>query len=242
MISLIHGCFEKTDISSDVNLIIADPPDNCGKSYVGVNDSIPDEEYRILIGIWLRKCCELSTEAPVFFIPAEKWMPEVEMYIRKYDIRLVQRIIWHFTFGQHHTRRYGLCFRPIYWLNNDTIYPSNIRIPSARETKYNDKRHKVGGKMPENVWTFSRICGTFKEKRKWHECQLPEQMIERIVLGHSCEEDVVFDPFVGSGTTVLVSASHRRNVIGLDASEHYLHKIQEECIDRFGSGTDIKIS
>lgn len=54
------------------------------------------------------------------------------------------------------------CVRPVYWLNDRRIYPERIRIPSDRQVKYHDDRAKAGGKMPDNLWAFSRSCGTFR--------------------------------------------------------------------------------
>ena len=233
MLELINHKFEALDMSGlgFIDLVIADPPDNCGKNYVGVDDNIDDTTYQVLFRRWIKKCCDCCN-GPVFFIPAEKYIPLIEEMIFSKQIKLIQRIIWYYTFGQHHAKRYGSCFRPIYWLNNDTIYPDQIKIPSARQEKYKDKRAKGGGKMPENVWSYSRICGTFKERRKWHECQLPEQMIKRIILGHSKEGDTVLDPFIGSGTTAIVAAETNRNCIGVDASGEYISNIRQELRSR----------
>ena len=227
MIHLFHQRFEQFKPDFRADLVIADPPDNLNKPYKDVSDLLPDNDYRRLLKEWLRKCCEMCDGA-VFFTFNEKWIPEIEDAIREKNIMLVQRLMWFYTFGQHHTRRYGSCFRPVYWLNRNVFYPNAVRVQSARQIKYSDKRGKPGGKLPENVWTFSRICGTFKERRKWHECQLPEKMIERIINGHSREGEIVFDPFIGSGTTAIVAKRLKRDCIGIDASEYYIQKAQEE--------------
>lgn len=84
------------------------------------------------------------------------------------------------------------------------------------------------------MWRFSRICGTFREKRRWHVCQMPELLLERIIRGHSKRGDTICDPFVGSGTTVYVADRLGRSVIGLDQSQLYLDKIAEELANRRG--------
>jgi len=226
---LMCGKFEELDLTEigPVDLCIADPPDNVGKGYDGYQDRLPKTEYQRLIKKWLRRCCEV-TNGPVFFTFAEQWIPDVEDAIREYGLRLIQRCWWFYSFGQCSRRRYTPCIRPVYWLNDGRISPSQIRVPSARQVKYSDRRAKAGGKMPDNLWEFSRVCGTFRERRKWHCCQLPEQMIERIILGHSDPGDTVLDPFVGSGTTVYCCNRLDRHVVGIDQSQHYLDKIREE--------------
>lgn len=226
---LICGKFEELDLSAigHVDLCIADPPDNAGKGYDGYTDRLPKTEYRRLIREWLRRCCDI-TRGPVFFTFAERWIPDVEDAIREHSLRVIQRCWWYYTFGQAAKARYSPCVRPVYWLNDKRIFPERIRVPSARQVKYNDRRAKDGGKIPDNLWEFSRVCGTFREKRKWHPCQLPEQMIERVILGHSNPGDTVLDAFVGSGTAVYCCDRLGRHVVGIDQSRHYLDMISEE--------------
>ena len=53
---------------------------------------------------------------------------------------------------------------------------------------------------------MSRVCGTFKEREGWHGCQMPIGVLNRIISASSNENDVVLDPFNGSGTTVVAAA------------------------------------
>ncbi len=229
MIKLLHGYFENTDQSlislndKKPDLVIADPPDNIGMPYCGVSDKVSKAEFSEKIKKWVKLCCDL-TEGPVFFIPAEQYIPEVEDAIREYGLKKIQRIIWQYSFGQNHCKRYGACFRPVYWLNSGIIYPDEIRVPSARQTKYGDKRANPKGKLPPNVWDIPRVCGTWKERRD-HPAQLPEMLVRRIVLGHSRRGDLVFDPFLGSGTTAIVSDKNERHCVGIDASKKYLQNM-----------------
>jgi site-specific DNA-methyltransferase (adenine-specific) len=102
-----------------------------------------------------------------------------------------------------------------------------VRIPSARQTTYADIRANPIGKLPDDVWSFSRVCGTFNERVQWHPCQMPERILERIVKVSSNPGDVVLDPFSGSGTTSVVAAQLGRQYIGTDLSAEYvIHSTQ----------------
>lgn len=234
-IQLICNKFEKVKSynTPKFNLTFMDQPDNCKLGYEGYNDNLSIAEYKSLLDIWLCFACEL-TDGPVFISFAPNWTYEIEDAIYKNKIKLIQRLYWHWTFGQNRKDRYVPSLRPIYWLNKGTIYPDNIKVPSARQIKYGDKRAKAGGRLPDNVWNFNRVCGTFKEKRKWHITQHPEALIKRIILGHSKEGDLVFDPFVGSGTTAYQAYENNRNFIGMDISEFYINKIKEEFLIKYG--------
>lgn len=225
MINLFCAKFEEFDIQS-CDLIIADPPDNINIKYQNYNDNLPKKEYENLMRIWLEKS-KNTCKGPIFWIFNEKHTRLIENLIYELDIPLIQRIYWYFLFGQNQRKKYAPCTRPIYWLNSPFFLPENIKVPSVRQ-KMGDKRAKSGGKIPDNVWTFSRVCGTFNERRKWHQCQLPEALVERIVLGHSNPDGIVFDPFVGSGTTARVCQKYNKNCIGLDVSGYYLGEIKSE--------------
>lgn len=204
-----------------------DPPDNEKRKYNGYNDNLPVKKYIELLECWTRKAC-VVTSGPVFISIAERWVGEMEYIIKNNDLKLVQRIYWHYTFGQANKTRYTPSIRPIYWLNNGIIYDKKIRIPSDRILKYGDKRANPLGKLPDNLWEYSRVCGTFKERRKFHPTQHPESLIERIILGHSQEEDTVLDPFMGSGTTAIVCRRHNRNCVGIDVSNFYIEEVKKE--------------
>ncbi len=230
MIKLIHGKFElisPEDIGK-IDLIIADPPDNIGLKYEGFKDRQTPKEYEDNILLWLSKMIHI-TRGPIFFTFNEKWTNLIERSIENLGIPIIQRLQWHYNFGQDQTGRgrYGLCYRPIYWLNSDYVCPEKIKVASARQTKYNDKRASKGGKMPSNVWEFPRVCGTFRERRKHCPTQLPEALVDRIVQGHCIPNGRVLDPFIGSGTTPIVCQRLGLNCVGIDISGPYVKKTAE---------------
>ena len=233
-LKLIRGRFEDITAKSldRPKLTILDPPYNIDQNYHDYQDKIPDEEYEKKLEQWIKIACDI-TDGPVFLIIGEKWIGSTEAIIQRNQIPLIRRIVWFYTFGQNQKKSYASCFTPIYWLNNPTIYPKEIYIPSARQEKYGDTRANENGKMPPNVWEYPRICGTFKERRKFCPNQLPEAMVQRIVVGHSKIGDLVLDPFLGSGTTALVcQALGDRKCIGIDMSQHYLDMIKKELKKR----------
>lgn len=230
MIRLIHGDFSDIPNSTigPVDLIVSDPPDNIGLKYDGFVDKQHPYDYENNIWIWLTKMAEI-TNGPIFITFNEKWTRTVENAIKSIGLPLIQRLQWHYTFGQDQTSKgkYALCYRPLYWLNSDYVRPDQIKVPSARQTKYKDKRASKNGKMPENVWEFSRICGTFKEKRKHCPTQLPEDLVNRIVSGHCKPNGRVLDPFAGSGTVEIVCQRLGLDCVGIEISEPCIAKTAE---------------
>jgi site-specific DNA-methyltransferase (adenine-specific) len=77
----------------------------------------------------------------------------------------------------------------------------------------------------EDTWYFPRICGTFKERSGWHGCQMPEQLLGRIIRASSREGETVIDPFAGSGTTLAVAKKLGRSFLGMELSEDYADRV-----------------
>ena len=126
--------------------------------------------------------------------------------------------------------------------------PDN-RIPSARMLVYNDKRGNPKGRLPDDTWIippnveqtfalrpqdmedcfqpdesdwyFPRVAGTFKERAGFHGCQMPEQLLGRIIRTCSEEGETVMDPFSGSASTLIVAKKLQRNFVGFELSEEY---------------------
>ena len=74
----------------------------------------------------------------------------------------------------------------------------------------------------ENTWYFPRVAGTFKERAGFHGCQMPEQLLGRIIRTCSNPGDVVLDPFSGSATTLAVAKKLARQYMGFDVSSDYV--------------------
>jgi site-specific DNA-methyltransferase (adenine-specific) len=130
-----------------------------------------------------------------------------------------------------------------------------IRVPSARALVYADKRANPAGRLPDDTWMvrpaaddswvlrpqdlpdgfqptddtwyYARVAGTFKERQGFHGCQMPEQLLGRIVRVSSNPGDIVLDPFAGSGTTLAVAKKLGRRWVGCELSEEYTRAATE---------------
>jgi site-specific DNA-methyltransferase (adenine-specific) len=78
-----------------------------------------------------------------------------------------------------------------------------------------------------DTWYYSRVCGTFNERQGWHGCQMPEQLLGRIIKACSNEGDLVLDPFSGSGTTLVVAKKLDRRFIGFELSDDYVKQARQ---------------
>lgn len=210
------------------DLIFADPPFNIGYRYDVYNDRKKYDEYYDWTKQWMGICVEkaLKPTGSFWIAIGDEYAAEVRIIARQLGLTLRNWVIWHYTFGQATRRKFARSHTHLLYFVKDpkhfTFNDMAVRIPSARQTTYADKRANPAGKVPDDVWTFPRVCGTFNERVGWHPCQMPEKLLERIILACSNEGDLILDPFSGSGTTCLVAAKLGRRYIGIDISEKYV--------------------
>lgn len=213
--------------AASVDLVFADPPFNIGYVYDNYNDDRPNREYVDWTRAWMAACRRVLTASGSFYIAiGDDFAADVRIIGRDLGLHLRNWIIWHYTFGQATKTMFGRSHTHIFYFSkHPTQFTFNehlLRFPSARHTEYQDLRANPRGRLPDDVWTeFPRVCGTFRERAGFHGCQMPEALLQRIVMASSNPGDVVLDPFVGSGTTVVAAKRLGRRYIGIDVSPEY---------------------
>lgn len=204
------NCLEVMPGLAPADVVFADPPDNLGMKYNGFVDRWESKDKYIDFLGQIQRWGVLRGH--VFWLSFYyKYMVDVlgrlenaqEVLGKHLDSRL---FIWYYTFGQQQKKDFKNCFRPIIRVSrkNHGWNMEDVKVPSARQTKYNDKRAVEGGCIPGDVWEFPRVCGTFKERRKWSPNQHPEALMERVVKSSCPPGGTVIDMFGGSFTTARV--------------------------------------
>ncbi len=216
------------------DLIFADPPFNIGYKYDVYEDRKAYDDYYQWTHDWMAACMKALKPTGSFWIAiGDDYAAEVRVIGRKLGLNLRNWVIWHYTFGQATKYKFARSHTHLFYFTKTTdrkevtFNDMDIRIPSARQTTYADSRANPKGKIPDDVWSFSRVCGTFHERVKWHPCQMPEKVLERIIKVSSNPGDLVVDPFSGSGTTLVVAANLKRDYFGTDISKDYVKKSKE---------------
>mgnify|MGYP003091688322 FL=1 len=90
----------------------------------------------------------------------------------------------------------------------------------------NKGRCLFNGKRITDVWYFDRVSGN----KQVHQNQKPVDLLEQCILKHSNENDIVLDPFMGSGSTGVAGLRLNRNFIGIEIDEKY-YQIAKERIE-----------
>ena len=227
------------------DLIFADPPFNIGYKYDKYYDKLKKKNYIAWTKEWMGVSKKVLKPHGSFYIAiGDEYAAHVKIIADELGLFMRNWIIWHYTFGQQMKNKFARAHTHIFYLVNDkknfTFNDLAVRVPSDRQLLYNDKRANPVGKMPDDVWNgFPRVCGTFKERLGWHPCQMPENLLKRIIAASSNPGDCVLDPFCGSGTTAAAALQLDRHYIGVEISEQYVEKAKKRLAElkkpRYGS-------
>ncbi len=215
------------------DLVFADPPFNIGYKYDKYYDKRKKENYIAWTKQWMTLCRDVLKPHGSFYIAiGDDYAANVKVIADEIGLTMRNWIIWHYTFGQQTKSKFARAHTHIFYFVKDsknfTFNDHAVRVPSDRQLLYNDRRANPLGKIPDDVWnTDSRVCGTFNERVQWHPCQMPENLLKRIIAASSNEADCVMDPFSGSATTAAAALQMGRNYVGIEVSENYAEQSRQ---------------
>ena len=218
------------------NLIITSPPYNIGKAYEQV---MPINDYVTWTGRWTSESCRLLADngallLNVGYVPVEgkgRAIPLPYLLWDKIPLFLNQEIVWNYSAGVACKNYLSPRNEKLLWyvkdaadyvFNLDAIRDQNIKYPNSK--RHGKPRVNTLGKNPSDVWEIAKVTTGEKRaaaERTAHPCQFPMDLVNRLVLGFSNEQDIVFDPFVGSGTTIESCIKNNRHCIGFEICKEY---------------------
>jgi DNA modification methylase len=233
---------------ASVALAFADPPFNIGYDYDVYNDKQNRDDYLAWTERWLTAVRRVLKPDGSFYVAiGDEYVAELKVRLDALGLTMRNWIVWHYTFGVNCKRKFNRSHAHILYYVMDpkhfTFNDSAVRVPSARQTTYADRRANPVGKLPDDTWVLRpqederfflpdsdtwhvpRVCGTFKE-RTLHPCQMPEAVLERIVRVSSHPGDLVLDPFAGSGTTLAAAKRLGRRYLGVELSPEYAESVR----------------
>lgn len=239
-IEIINGdaLVELKKIGSDsVDLIIADPPYNLGKDYGNNLDTRSFDEYMSFSGSWLNEARRiLKKTGTIYVFMGVRFISYLfDILDRKMKMKFNSWICWHYTQGVGKRRGFSPRHDDILMFTKSGRYRFNldpVRVPQ----KHYRARNNMRGANPGDVWSFSHVhyCN---DRRQKHPTQKPEGLIERMVLSSSRVNDLVVDPFAGSGTTLRVCQQLDRKCVGIELNRDYV-KMTEKRLSAPFAGFD----
>jgi DNA modification methylase len=210
---VINGDYRVYDIPK--GLVITDPPYNQGYKYNDYKDRLSEEEYIELLS-------EIPTPCVIIHYPEE-------------TISILPKAIK------------GKCEQVVCWVYNSNTGKQSRLIswwgckPDFRKVRQpyknlNDKRiqkriseGKTGAKLYD-WWEINQVKNVSKEKTE-HPCQIPEELIKRIILTTANPNDIIIDVFGGSGTTAKVAKDLGFSSMSYEIDSEYCEIIEKRVND-----------
>lgn len=215
---------------NSVDVTFADPPFNLKKKYNSYYDKQEVEEYLFWCKEWLKEMVRITKPSGSIFVHnIPKWLIYFGSYLNEYAM-FRHWIAWNAmgaplgkTLLPNH---YGI----LYYVKSKEYKFYDIKMLHKRCRKCHYVLQDYGGKKAQmhpfgplvsDVWTdIHRI--RHKKRRDEHPCQLPVQLLERLILMSTDEGDIVLDPFIGTGTTAIAAKKLGRKFVGIDIDPKYV--------------------
>lgn len=231
-------CLEAMAILPDqsINLTVTSPPYNIGKEYENL---LPLDDYINWCEKWITEVYRLTLYDGAFWLNLgylsiknrAKAIPISYLLWDKIPFYLIQEIVWNYGAGVAGSKFFSPRNEKFLWyvknteaytFNLDDIRDPNVKYPNQKK----NGKIKVNplGKNPTDVWEFPKVTSgqnRSSKERTAHPAQFPSAVIQRIITASSHENEIVLDPFLGSGTTAMVALDLNRLVIGFEIRQDY---------------------
>ena len=222
--------FMKKIPDTSIDLIFADPPYNLSKSNFKIEFSkmaskgadmntnkgqwdsfTSQEEYENFSEEWIKECFRiLKNNGSIWIAGTYHNIYLMGNILNKSGFTLLNEILWHKTDATPNLScsRFVADHENFIWARKGKKHTFN----------YEKMKNLNGGKQMRSIWPKGKTSGG----KKVHPTQKPEWLLERILFSTSNEGEVVFDPFMGSGTTAVVAKKLNRIFLGCELDPDYL--------------------
>jgi len=216
---------------NSIDLIFADPPYNLSKSNFkmkftksggsdlntnkGAWDNFSKDDFEDFTEKWLTEAFRILKETGSFWVAGTYHNIHLTGYLmEKIGFEILNEVLWHKTDATPN-------------LSCTRFVADHENFLWARKSKknifnYEDMKKINGGKQMRSIWPKGKTTGG----KRSHPTQKPEWLLERVILSTSKKGGIVFDPFLGSGTTAVVAKKLKRNYIGTELDKNYFELAQ----------------
>lgn len=244
-ILLFHGDILNEELFDKqfIDLIVTSPPYNLGIKYNSTNDNINYEQYLEFSEQWMRNCYNWSKTQARFCLNIPLNISKYDKYAAGADLtKIAQKVGWKYKFTIIWNE--GTITKRTAWGSWKSASSPYVLTPvELIVVLYKDEWKKTNGtkisditedefkSWTNGVWKFN---GESK-KRVGHPAPFPKELPYRCIKLFSYKNDVVFDAFAGSGTTLLVAENLDRQSVGTEIDSEYFKLAKNRIFKETGT-------
>ncbi len=221
---------------SFIDLLFIDPPYNLDKKFNGTSFKEMDEsQYENWIDSWLSKLVRMIKPHASIYICGDWRSSQAILKVARKYFNVRNRITWEREKGRGAKTNWKNCSEDIWFFTASDKFTFNIEDVKIKRKVIAPYKNEIGepkdwddvdeGKFritfPSNIWTDLTVPFWSMPENTEHPTQKPEKLLAKIILASSNPGDLVFDPFLGSGTTAVVAKKLGRNYSGIELDEYY---------------------
>ena len=230
--------FEVIDLVPDevADLIIIDPPYNLTKDFNGNTFSArSSEDYEFYLRTWFPKVCSKLKPTGSLYLCGDWKCTAALQKVMSEHLTILNRITWQREKGRGAKANWKNSMEDIwfgvkdphaYYFNVEAVkMKRRVIAPYRVEGKPKDWDESNDGNFrltyPSNFWDDISIPFWSMPENTEHPTQKPEKLYAKLILASSKPGDVIFDPFMGSGTAAVTAKKLGRHYIGVELNEEY---------------------
>ena len=235
--TLLGDTFEILSLMPEkfIDLLIVDPPYNIDKDFHGNKfKKSADGIYEEYTKAWIERALPLLKNTASVYVCCD-WKSSIAIanVLKRYFI-IQNRITWQREKGRGALYNWKNGMEDIWFATMSKDYTFNVEAVKARRKVV--APYKVDGKpkdweetdegnfrntYPSNFWDDISIPYWSMPENTAHPTQKPEKLLAKLILASSNEKDIVFDPFLGSGSTSVCAKKLGRHYVGIEQNEQY---------------------
>ena len=218
-----------------VDLLIVDPPYNLDKNFHGKKfRKTTDEQYEEYTEAWIQAVLPLLKETATIYVCCD-WFSSLSIgnVLKKY-FHLQNRITWQREKGRGARSNWKNGMEDIWFATKSDTYTFNVEAvkirrrviaPYKTDGKPKDWEETESGNFrntyPSNFWDDISVPYWSMPENTAHPTQKPEKLLAKLILASSNPGDIVFDPFLGAGSTSVTAKKLNRHYVGIEINDQY---------------------
>lgn len=217
------------------DLLFADPPYNLTKNFGESSFKQTSlDEYEIWLNSWLAQTVKLLKPTASIYICGDWRSASAIQRVGLKYFELQNRITWEREKGRGALRNWKNAAEDIWFftVSDDFVFNAEavkikrkVLAPYKENGKPKDWNESNDGNFrltsPSNLWTDLTVPFWSMPENTAHPTQKPEKLLAKIILASTNENDLILDPFAGSGTTAVVAKKLNRAYVGIEAGENF---------------------